>query len=77
MLFCKLSLFTIGCVPVNNALGNSFVYLADCGDIRFFDSSLVFRLQSLVKPLDSGFGRGEDHAVAQILLTGHLDALHC
>lgn len=77
MLFCKLSLFTIGCVPVNNALGDSFVNLADCGGICFFNSSLVFRLQSLVKLLDSGLGLGKDHTVTHILLAGNLNALHC
>lgn len=51
MLFSKLSLFTIGCVLMDNALGDSFVYLADCGGVCFFNSSLVFRLQSLVKLL--------------------------
>ena len=77
MLFSKLSLFTIGCVLMDNALGDSFVYLADCGGECFFNSSLVFRLQSLVKLFDSGFDCGADHAVAKILLAGYLNALQC
>ena len=75
MLFSKLSLFTIGCVLMDNALGDSFVYLADCGGVCFFNSSLVFRLQSLVKLFDSGFDCGADHAVAKILLLTYAHAL--
>ena len=74
MLFSKLSLFTIGCVLMDNALGDSFVYLYS---LCFFNSSLVFRLQSLVKLFDSGFDCGADHAVAKILLAGYLNALQC
>ena len=70
MLFSKLSLFTIGCVLMDNALGDSFVYLADCGGVCFFNSSLV-------KLFDSGFDCGADHAVAKILLAGYLNALQC
>ena len=77
MLFSKLSLFTIGCVLMDNALGDSFVYLADCGGVCFFNSILVFRLQSLVKLFDSGFDCGADHAVAKILLAGYLNTLQC
>ena len=73
----QTSLFAVRGILMDNALGDSFVYLADCGGVCFFNSSLVFRLQSLVKLFDSGFDCGADHAVAKILLAGYLNALQC
>ena len=75
MLFSKLSLFTIGCVLMDNAL---------CG-------SPVNRALSRAEQLDIGLARGYggfelldlslhrrlDHTVAQVLLLVHLYALDC
>ena len=74
MLFSKLSLFTIGCVLMDNALRDSLVNRA----LRRAEQLAIDLASGKggLELFDLGLHRGFDHAIAQVLFLVDLHALH-